>query len=467
MLFASSKIRVDDFVNFWDALRANIMANKVLEALEINAESCANLFYGVLWLNQANWEGVPIDRDSGEISWKVSSQWNIAAFLPPAVRPSFYLYTGEFLLEPQRKLFMSSTGVKETEVADDIKLQDKAQDEARVQEPEDVPTMDMDDVGDGCALDHDDREFDNAMDVDPAPVTETHESNGVNEEIETPAVNMSKVLDDQKKYIQTVFFPQLHSRMIKYLEDMQIQQQNETPGSADQVLDDDLLKDNSDSEGSDEDDIQIEDKAYRRRERLRRFLQEKWAFPTPPGKYRESSTVGIEFMKMLLKVFRLDSMLKNENNVLLDKMCAKMSISTFDDRISFKTPRFPIVLRDVSCVFCSSTSQVDVTAHPSRGPGLWVCDTCNFLYDKETMQARLVATLESCVQAWQAQEVVCKRCMRLRTSNLLNFCDCYGTFRTRFDKEELRVVFSVMRSVAKAHDLMWLHETVDTYESLL
>eukprot|EP00746_Dinoflagellata_sp_MGD_P145157 gnl/MRDRNA2_/MRDRNA2_77802_c0_seq1.p1 gnl/MRDRNA2_/MRDRNA2_77802_c0~~gnl/MRDRNA2_/MRDRNA2_77802_c0_seq1.p1 ORF type:complete len:2564 (-),score=510.18 gnl/MRDRNA2_/MRDRNA2_77802_c0_seq1:8-7699(-) len=467
VLFASGKLRIDDFVTFWDALRGNLSTNKALDSLEINAESCANLFYGVLWLNTANWQGVPIDRETGDIGWKVSSKWNIADFLPPAVRPSFYLYAGEFLLEPQRKLFMLSTCAREDEGHEGTKSHD----------PEQIHNMDMDDVNNDMDKACDDAGEDDAMDIDenPEPIDANKpdkdapsEGNDAHSEgKDAPGLNMMKALDDQDKFIKTEFFGQLCSRAIRYLEEMQIQQQNETPGSADQMLDDELLKEEDDSDGSDVEGVQIEDKAYRRRERLRRHLQEKWSFPNPPGKYRESSTVGIEFMKTLLKVFQLDAMLKHENTVLQDKMCAKMSVSTFEDRVNFKTLRFPIILHDVPCKNCSATSQVDVTAHATRGPGLWVCENCNLLYEKEAMEARLVATLESCVQAWQAQEVMCKRCSRLRTSNLLNFCDCYGTFRTRFDKEDLRIVISVMRSVSQAQDLTWLNETVDTYESLL
>merc|ERR1719215_2422131 len=62
------------------------------------------MYFGMSWMDPANWNGVPIDGQSGQVMFKARSNWKIAEFLPPAVRSSLVLYAAELLVEPQREL---------------------------------------------------------------------------------------------------------------------------------------------------------------------------------------------------------------------------------------------------------------------------------------------------------------------------------------------------------------------------
>ena len=67
---------------------------------------------------------------------------------------------------------------------------------------------------------------------------------------------------------------------------------------------------------------------------------------------------------------------------LRDAMCQVVRVSSFQHGLDFESSAFPLILRDVSCQKCCAASHVDVTSHPTRGPGLWVCGRCNSNYDK-------------------------------------------------------------------------------------
>merc|ERR1712086_807238 len=126
-------------------------------------------------------------------------------------------------------------------------------------------------------------------------------------------------------------------------------------------------------------------------------------------------------MRSLIQIFELEDWLKEETMALRDRLCQKLGLSNFTS-VSFKNPCFPMLLRDLPCPWCCVASHVDVTSHPSRGPGLWVCLHCDRLYDKDAVQARLVSTFESIVQAWQSQEITCLKCRRLNTTQIQTFC---------------------------------------------
>jgi len=196
-------------------------------------------------------------------------------------------------------------------------------------------------------------------------------------------------------------------------------------------------------------------------------MEQKWAFPEIPGRLAPPGAVDFEFMRTLVQVFQLEECLEDPVIALRDRVLQKMKKSAFSDGITFTSPCFPLMLQDVLCPGCGVASHVDVTSHPTRGPGLWVCMQCRRLYDKEVMQARLVGLLENVVQAWQSQEVACKKCKTLRTAHLQQFCECFGKFELRFAPKDFNLVMRILRSLVIPHDLQWLGEMLDLQEQLL
>jgi len=177
--------------------------------------------------------------------------------------------------------------------------------------------------------------------------------------------------------------------------------------------------------------------------------------------------VELEFLCTLMQVLTLDDWLTDQVETLKDHVCQLLRVSSFGSTAIFKSPSYPLILHDVVCPWCYVASHVDITSHRSRGPGLWVCPNCERFYDKDIMEAKLVGLLESVVQAWQSQEITCKKCRHIKTSQIQNLCTCFGQFQVRFDLADFHLVVRVLRSLVGPHGLGWLGEMLDLHEQLM
>mmetsp|Transcript_52973 Transcript_52973/g.93039 ORF Transcript_52973/g.93039 Transcript_52973/m.93039 type:complete len:977 (+) Transcript_52973:45-2975(+) len=459
ILFATGKCRIiPDVQIFWESLCDNMKRDRILQTLGL-IDCNPVLFYGVIWLDPANWAGVPIDEDSGAIIWKAQSQWKIADFLPPAVRPNLVLYAGELLVRPQRELHSLIIKSMPADMEAEKELPEKA---------------DCAEDGDACADDDDARsQAGDCMDVDgeaeaegpaAAAAADAAAATGGAEAAPEGASSLKSaesLLDELCEYILGDFFEDLRRRILHYIGELQVQQQREMPSGVDSWRQDSTLK-ATDSDASDDEDDEV-----KREERLRRHLEQKWSFPVIPGRRAPPGALDFEFMRALVQVLQLEECLGDQILALRDRICQKLHISNFMKGMGFENPCFPLILRDVDCPCCSMSSHIDVTSHLTNGPGIWICLHCGRPYDKEGIQARLVDLLETVLQSWQSQEVTCNRCKRLRTSQLQGVCECFGRFSLRFKLADFQLVLKIMRSLVAPHDLRWLGEMLDIYERLV
>lgn len=115
--------------------------------------------------------------------------------------------------------------------------------------------------------------------------------------------------------IKETFFGDIRRRILKYLDDIQVQQQREIPkGLAEttrDTRDDDEGGSDSDEDGEcvDPDDPVAQE---RKAERLRRHLEQKWSFPDVPGRRAAPDSVELEFMRALITIFTLEDTLTDE-----------------------------------------------------------------------------------------------------------------------------------------------------------
>lgn len=411
-------------------------------------------------MGPADWAGIPIDGTTGDINWKVRSCWKIAEFLPPAVRPSLILYAGDLLLGPQRELgkqCLTAGPDLEPAVEEADGCEDDDEDMCREGDGDDRDRdvgADMVDDGEAAAA---------ATAVAAAAVARAEA------DAADPASTGSKLMEDLRDYLRGEFFDDLRRRVLSYLDELQVQQQRELPGGVVVEHPDPRSKpvnpDGSDS--SEDEDADGPVARARKAEQLRRHLEQKWSFPDIPGRRSAPGAVDLEFMRALIQIFQLEECLEDQVMALRDRMCQKISVSSFNLGLAFENPCFPLILRDVTCPWCCVATHVDVMSHPTRGPGLWICPNCDRLYDRDGMQARLVGLLESVVQAWQSQEITCRKCRRLKTSRLQTFCECFGRFEERFSAVDFQMILRVLRTLVAPHDLPWLSEMLDFHEKLM
>jgi len=477
VLFATGKLQVlPDVQNFWAALCENVNESRALQPLALNdPKRVTNYFYGMMWMDPANWAGVPIDPSNGEVLWKVCSHWKAAELLPPAVRPSLTLYVGELLLRPQQELWRRQEALRPAASAEDAPAEPAAP------APE---AMDMDAVPGDCAVDSDEERCDGPAgaggdvpmaDAGEAPAAPEGgaeaKADAAGTDAADPNAKGSEVLEELRDFIQGPFFEDLRRRVLKCIEDMQGRQQRELaaaaaerPPEADGPESGDEEEATSDSEPEDGVSRARESgpgREARKAEERRRHVEEKWSYPNVAGRRTPPGAVDFEFMRTLIQLLGLEDCVADQVVALRDRICQKIRISSFGRGVSFDNPCFPLILRNVVCPWCSVASPVDVTSHHAKGPGLWVCPSCDHLYDKEAIQSRLVGLLESVVQAWQSQEISCKKCKRLKPSRMQTHCECFGRFEVNFTEEDFELVLHVLRSLCAPHDLPSLQEALD------
>lgn len=357
----------------------------------------------------------------------------MAEYLPLAVRPSLVLHAGALLLEPQRELdrLVNEVPNNLASVRNDVDV-DRNSDAGS-------------DAGDG-------------MDVDAGGAPAELEDGGAT----APAVKGSEVLEKLRTFMTGDFFDGLRERVLQYVSSLHVLQATELPGGNES-----RPAPVSDDESDDETATNTPRVRLNKEEQRRLHLEQKWSFPDIPGRRVPPKQVDVEFMRTLVHIFMLEVPLRNQVAAVRDRLCQKLHLSAFGTGIDYENPYFPLIIRNMACPWCATANHVDVTSHPARGPGLWVCVACTRLYDKDVMEAKLVELLECQVQAWQSQEVVCNKCRRMRKSRLQTFCECFGRFCVRLERAEFDMVLRVFRTLVAPNNLQWLGETLSMYERLL
>lgn len=105
VIFATNKHNVSsEIITFWNSLVSYFSQHSIFKSLSFDLNSITQITYGMLWYDKVNYATIPIDPENGSISWTVDSHWQMADYLPPAMRAPLYTYVSEFLLRPLRAL---------------------------------------------------------------------------------------------------------------------------------------------------------------------------------------------------------------------------------------------------------------------------------------------------------------------------------------------------------------------------
>ena len=414
VVIATNKTSASDLRPFWSTLRSTLSNHAVLSELELQDNQLSSVQFGLSWLDEANWAGIPVGGED-VTHWRAETSWKLAEFLPPAVRQAFYLYSGEFLVKGMRAIHdcRNKEGLSNSQTLDRI--------------PHIIKTV----VVPGIRK----RLYDFVIDVEAKRQEDLILLNAEREEL----VKLQK-------------------------------RQN-----GDMMIDDEDSMDDDSIVDSDQDDSE-EGKLVRLKERIK-DLTDKWAFPAPPGAHSGASLIplnpAVEFVKYLCEVLlleRSDQAIQGSLEALRSDLLWILKVKPFSPESAFVSPRIQVpgcLLPDVFCDKCTQVTSIDIVTHPHRAPGVWICGTCGKDFDREGIEARLVDVVEKVVSAWQSQQLVCERCKRAKYTKCGRFCECSGRFITKFDRATAVDTLHCLRSVAIPHNLAWLNEVVQRYCNML
>ncbi|CAE7695596.1 POL2 [Symbiodinium sp. CCMP2592] len=443
VLLETGKLRVCDVQNFYTALLQSIQSSRALAELNLNNDASA-VYYGVLWLDPSDWSGIPLSATG--INWEVQSFWRFTEYLPPAVADGVQSFASNLLLEPQKRLG-ERLGLLDNDNSSEA--------------PPDVPMDETElDAKDPTAMDDDDDEEQGECaqrrDVDMEPAEPSKEEQASSDK------QTAQALEELTTWIKEVWFEEQRGTMLTYVAELQMKRQKDLQRDAED------LAGGLDSEEEDEPDLGNDSEdphaaTIRRQERLRRRIEQRWAFPDVPGRRAPPGAIDFEALRAIIQVYKLEDSILDQVEQLRDLMCQKLRVSSFQQGLDFEKPCFPLILRDVTCDRCCVARHLDVTSHPHRAPGLWVCENCNGVYNKDGMEARLVDLFHSTIQAWHSQEIKCSKCRRLRTCQMQDFCECFGRWQVNFKESDFRLIIQILRSLTGPHSLHWLRETLESH----
>lgn len=267
-------------------------------------------------------------------------------------------------------------------------------------------------------------------------------------------------------YIINSAIPQIRKKLYSFISDVEAKRQGDLV-VINAALDDDLSED---EEAVNSQDSDFEDPPEVRRKRRINELRSKWEFPSIPGVVLPAATAGlspaVEFAKYIWEMIsleRIDARAIEDIAAMRNDLLRFFKVSPFGKAAEFENPirnshacRIP----NVPCSRCGETStSVDIVSGPFQGPGLWECTLCGGVFDRDMMEARLVAQVQTVVKGWQTQTLRCEKCKSAKSRLINKYCDCSGKYQTRIDTATAADAIRTIESVAMAHNLHWLEDT--------
>eukprot|EP00300_Choanocystis_sp_HF-7_P016639 c19473_g1_i3.p1 GENE.c19473_g1_i3~~c19473_g1_i3.p1 ORF type:complete len:506 (+),score=117.54 c19473_g1_i3:47-1519(+) len=178
------------------------------------------------------------------------------------------------------------------------------------------------------------------------------------------------------------------------------------------------------------------------------------------------------FAVYLMHVFGLDGDQTETVTNIAHQVLRQAGVAEYSDEARFKSPTQSIVLLDVPCAYCNFCRDIDVCreATPSGevegGFEEWVCTQCMQPYGRHLIEALLVDKLQHTCASWQTQDLKCRKCARIVSTNASEYCSCANALDCVIQEDEMRTLVRTYSSVAELFRLPWLQETAQWYSSL-
>lgn len=142
------------------------------------------------------------------------------------------------------------------------------------------------------------------------------------------------------------------------------------------------------------------------------------------------------------------------------QLLALLHVREFAYEAEFVDPCRPLVLPAVPCAVCFAVAPLDVTR--SHNGSAWRCGACGEARPAADVEARLHARLRAAVAAATLADLRCRKCRALSRGGAERQCpDCGGELEFAGDAGELRLSATVVRSIARHHEMGGLLEAAE------
>ncbi|XP_077483057.1 DNA polymerase epsilon catalytic subunit 1 isoform X2 [Amblyomma americanum] len=188
-------------------------------------------------------------------------------------------------------------------------------------------------------------------------------------------------------------------------------------------------------------------------------------FPVIPGRHLKPTSPALEFVKAVCKVLSLDVNIAEEVTKLRRDLLRLIGVGEFSEEGIWKDPCLSFVLTEVICKTCNNCRDLDLCKDPFQGRDSnniprWYCSVCESPYDSVDIEALLHENLQHLCMAQVLQDLRCTKCNMIKKSNMMNYCECAGSFELLLPPEEFQMKLNTFLNIAKHFQLPLLEESV-------
>jgi DNA polymerase epsilon subunit 1 len=181
---------------------------------------------------------------------------------------------------------------------------------------------------------------------------------------------------------------------------------------------------------------------------------------------RSQDGPAIEFIKTLHKILEVDASVADELDSLKKNLLRLVSLGEFSDKAIWSDKSKSYILTEMICQACNHCRDVDLLKDKHRalkdGYPVWLCAQCYVNYDTEEIERRLIDALNRKLMSYNLQDLQCVRCKEIKQDNMMQYCQCAGTYQTLIKPSEIQSLVKTFHNVADNYSMVLLKEYSET-----
>jgi DNA polymerase epsilon subunit 1 len=184
------------------------------------------------------------------------------------------------------------------------------------------------------------------------------------------------------------------------------------------------------------------------------------------GRTESGENPAVEFVNALCKIIAVDANVNDELESLRRNMLRLVGLGEFSDKAMWKSKGNSYILTEVICQACNHCRDIDLMKDKHRalkdGIPVWLCAQCFVNYDSEELEARLIETINRKMVSYTLQDLQCTRCKEIKQDNIMEYCQCAGSYTTLIKPDEVGQLVRAFNTVADTYSMILLKEYTDT-----
>ncbi|CAC9696379.1 DNA polymerase epsilon, catalytic subunit a, putative [Plasmodium sp. DRC-Itaito] len=189
----------------------------------------------------------------------------------------------------------------------------------------------------------------------------------------------------------------------------------------------------------------------------------------------------LEIVKFCIFLMQNDKLLnlenENSNEAFHEKRHELYEIvgdSEYNKKNSlWKSPCHELILKDIFCDHCSSVYHMNVVTSlveaeiSGKASFIWLCKNCNFKFDNEFIELKILSLLQETFDAYNAQDLVCNNCNAIKSFHRRPICKCGQVFTPRLDINNWMQTLEIVENLASMLNMSLLTDVLTSMKTHL